>query len=262
MNTDFELTELEEEWFAAASAGKAEMIKLVDEVIESLRGVRAYRISDDYVARHLWDEFSWFANEGDLMDKFLPSVDSFVDKQLHTVDHERLVLLSAYSINALSQASYGNFSDADLSEELPLGLVSHHAIIDACNRLICAKANKRNVAILGHDGSDEVFFLAEELGGLCSELVEASEVADIIHTRLEAVISAKPALELLAEEIAEVCFEELADCVSEPVYSLLSKRSNRVKKTFMQDDIMPALVKTRTFILEALDPVETGELYI
>lgn len=258
MIDDTEPTELEKQWYAAVAVGKAEMNELTVEVIRSLSKTRAYRISDDYVARHLWDEFSWFANEGDLMGQFLPIIESFVESELNKASEDRLVLLSAYSIETGNRQLYDLLNDDSEEAAFPLGVVSHFAIIDACIRHIFDKVSERNVALLGHDGSDEIFFLLDGLDGYCGELIDLSEVANIIHFQLAGVISAEPHLALLADEIAESCFEELSEWVSHPVYGLLNKHRDRTKKGLI-DDILPALEKAREALLEALDPVEAGK---
>ena len=258
MIDDSEPTELEKQWYAAVAAGKTEMKGLVVAVIQSLSNTRACRFSDDYVARHLWDEFSWFANEGDLMSQFLPLIESFVENELKNASEKQFELLSAYSIETGNRQLYG-LSDQETDEaEFPLGAVSHYAIVDVCIRHIFDEVRERSVAILGHNGYDEVFFLLEDLDGYCVELIGLSEVAAIMHSQLAGVISDEPHLGVLADEIADACLWELPDWVSEPAYELLNKHRDRTMKALIAD-ILLVLEKARAAVLEALDPIEADK---
>lgn len=255
MSEDIKTAEAEDLWYSAVVAGRAEMEKLTDAVIESLKKQPAIGLNEDVVTRHLWDEFSWCREAGLLLSQFMPVIGAFVSSELETASRERFQALTAYSVENTSAGDYYTHPEGEQDEVPPVGIVSESAVIEACLESIQDRAYKRNVHLLGNEMLYEVSPYITLPGGECEDLLNSDEFTEVICRDLLAVIDPERSMLEMAGELADMCLAALEKREAPDGFTgELERHKGKVRGQMVQQDILPALVETRAAILAVLDP--------
>lgn len=230
----------------AVSAGKVEMLKLVQSVVAELRTEAPYDLFADVLVRHLWDEFCWCQQEGPFMDNLESVIKSRITSALNKIDDQSLVCLTAFS-----QDEFGEVGE---DGELEVGVICANDIEDFAYQRIQEEAQRPEVNILGHNRADELGFHLTANGVVFSELSE-DELSSALADHFEDIINPDSDLSNLADTLSQTFLERIKEesdsfCLS----ALLTKFEPEFGKLIVKGDILSDLQDTRAALLEALDP--------
>lgn len=242
---------------AVSDFARADIARIAQEIIESLRARPAVGTFEEVKARHLWDEYCWALQEGPFDDDIgwdvlrVGSLADACDDVVRAFIMDAVEKLPHYAKVFLSGLAFEEDEDSDENESL--GCIWVEGIASLILGQVNDRATQRHLDLIGPRRGHVIGYEISGSGMVWSALSDRGEATDLIASHVDAMIDPDGDLSELADAMVEAFMTATAGDADGAVSDLLGRFDDQMRSLLLENDVLLSLKTMRAALLERLD---------